>query len=191
MSRLILALLLFVLMSCANIQRGQLSDLPLPSQSAGHCCWQALQQLNIVRDGNTLSLQGVIAVTEKGLTLVLLDPLGRKLLSVKHQPPQRPEVYQSPELTQTLPSDFLLKSVYFSWWPSVDWPELEDSGWRLSQESTTRRLYYGNTEILSAEYFSESGELGTMTPANITSTHLRHSQEPISITIRTEQWQAL
>jgi len=77
-----------------------------------------MQQLEIHYRQDTYRLSAALARTAQGASLVLLDPLGRRLFSIRQQDGQL-ETYRSPELPDDLPERFLLASSMLVWWPLV------------------------------------------------------------------------
>ncbi len=176
---------------CVSRQVQTLASLPLPATSGKSCCWQALQQLDISYDGKAYKLTGALAQTRDGVTLVLLDPLGRRLLSITKQGEQL-DTYRSPELPEGLPERFLLASSMLVWWPLADWQSLPDP-WRVSVEGNNRVLSYGSKPILSAQYAASSAALlEGMTKASLNQpVSLQHRLQPLAITVTTSSLEVL
>lgn len=192
MLRLILILLAINISACANTQRAQLSSLPLPQKTSGHCCWQSIQSIDITHHQQHIRLQSVLAITEQGVTLVLLNQLGRRLLSIVHRPPTPPIIEQSPHIAKVLPGELLLKAVYFTWWNPNEWDDLNKSDWMISSSNNHRTLKNKNTPIMTAEYFPTTENVITINrPQRIRKIQLEHKQQPLSIILKIEHWQAL
>lgn len=175
---------------CVSRQVQTLASLPLPGPSQS-CCWQALQQLDIRYDGKRYALTGALAQTRAGVTLVMLDPLGRRLLSISKQG-ERIETYRSPELPEGLPERFLLASSMLVWWPLADWQSLP-SPWHVSVEGSDRVLCYGNKPILSARYALASPALiGGMSSASLNqAVNLQHRLQPLAIEVTTSSLESV
>lgn len=171
---------------CATRQVQTLANLPLPLDSAGHCCWQALQQLDINFDGHRYQLTGALAQTRAGVTLVLLDPLGRRLLSVSKRGDQI-DTYRSPELPEGLPERFLLASSMLVWWPLADWQAVLSEPWQVSSDSTGRVLSYRGKALLSASYTPSSRAIvDGMSSASLQQpVLLQHQHQPLTIGVIT------
>jgi len=170
---------------CVSRQVQTLASLPLPATSGTSCCWQALQQLDISYDDKQYKLTGALANTNTGVTLVLLDPVGRRLLSINKQGDQL-DTYRSPELPKGLPERFLLASSMLVWWPLADWQSLP-SPWHVAIEGNNRVLSYGNKPILSAQYTASSlALLEGMSGASLNQpVTLRHRLQPLAIKVTT------
>jgi len=147
--------LLLLLSSCANTQKiAILESLPLPDHKNISCCWQIQQQLSITYDDINIDLQAVIALTKNQksqpkLTLVLLDPLGRRLLSIDNTL-GKINVVAAPGGKMELPAKFLLSSIYLAYWPQENWHEaLANSPWNLIERTAGKRtLTYQKKSII-------------------------------------------
>ena len=178
--------------ACSSTQHiGSLTTLPLPDTTAVHCCWQALQQLEINREGKKYSLQAALALTQEApgpqLTLILLDSLGRRLVSVRdnNDPNQQLRIHQQAAagVAKKLPGRFLLAAVYLAYWPDSGWQQaLADSDWALDKTPTGRTLYYRQQAIVSV-----SAKQQPLGPESGQSVILRHHLKTLGVTINTHQ----
>lgn len=181
---------------CVSRQVQTLASLPLPATSGKSCCWQALQQLDISYDGKAYKLTGALAQTRTGVTLVLLDPLGRRLLSISkpsiNKQGETLDTYRSPELPEGLPERFLLASSMLVWWPLADWQSLPNP-WHVSVEGNNRVLSYGSKPILRAQYAASSAALlEGMTKESLNQpVSLQHRLQPLAITVTTSSLEML
>lgn len=191
-----IVLLLISLAGCVSRQVQALAELPLPATPASNCCWQALQQLEIRYGEQDYPLTGALAQTTSGVTLVLLDPLGRRLLSVQQQGDEI-AIYRAPELPRNLPERFLLASSMLVWWPLADWQAAlqQSPEWTLLSSDTSRVLHYRGRAIIQVDYAqaSRSAENGmdkdTLERAG--RVVVQHQQQPMTITISTQHWEPL
>ncbi len=171
-----------------------LAELPLPATPASNCCWQALQQLEIRYGEEDYPLTGALAQTQSGVTLVLLDPVGRRLLSVQ-QKGTALETYRAPELPEGLPERFLLASSMLVWWPLADWQTALQASpeWTLTTSDTSRVLNYRGRTIIRADYSSSVAVVDGMTKQTLPSEQVvvQHQQQPLRIAIRTQRWEPL
>ncbi|HSC81224.1 MAG TPA: DUF3261 domain-containing protein, partial [Chitinolyticbacter sp.] len=137
-----------------------LAQLPLPATPAGNCCWQAVQQLEIHYGEQDYRLTGALAQTKTGATLVLLDPLGRRLLSVQQQGDQL-QSWRAPELPPGLSERFLLASSMLVWWPLAAWQTAlpADSAWQIQRAGDQRILSHKGEPIISASYGADARAL--------------------------------
>lgn len=150
MIRLALVVLLITIQGCSfNPQITANEQPPFPLQAQGSCCWQALQIIKFSTDGQELSVQAVLANTENKLSLVLLDPMGRRLFSLVQHSSGDIDIKQNHDVEYQLPARLLLSAVYLSYWPSSSWQQsLLGSGWKLKTEGRRRSLAYKNQEIM-------------------------------------------
>ncbi|MEN0038231.1 MAG: DUF3261 domain-containing protein [Cellvibrio sp.] len=196
MSRLIvsgaIALLVLITSGCVSRQVQTLADLPLPATPASNCCWQALQQLHINYQQQNYQLTGALAQTRAGITLVLLDPLGRRLLSVQKQGDAL-QTWRSPELPEGLPERFLLASSMLVWWPLADWQTAlrATPDWQVTSTAKTRVLSHRGRPIIGASYGpAPVSVVEGMTQKSVGQAEvvvLQHQLQPMTITIATER----
>ncbi len=190
---LLIGLLAMIVSGCATRQVQTLANLPLPADQSGNCCWQALQQLDITYDKQEYKLTGALAQTRDGVTLVLLDPFGRRLLSVtKHG--DVINSYRSPELPEGLPERFLLASSMLVWWPLADWQHLlatSKTGWQVTLDNNERVLTYDGKVMIRARYAPNSTALVDGMNTNIAVTHevvtLQHAHQALAIQVVTQR----
>lgn len=192
---LLIGLLALSLSGCASRQVQTLASLPLPADQSAHCCWQALQQLDIRYGKQHYQLSGVLAQTRANTTLVLLDPFGRRLLSVTKQGDSL-QIYRSPELPPGLPERFLLASSMLVWWPLADWQALlGNRDWQVRADTNSRLLSYRGQRVLRATYPANSQALSEgMNSASIASHEpvlLEHLYQPLRIRVVTTSWEPL
>jgi len=197
MRLLAISFLLLLLSSCSTRQVQTLANLPLPADQSANCCWQAVQKLDITYDKQHFQLTGALAQTRAGVTLVLLDPFGRRLLSISKQG-DTVDTYRSPELPAELPEHFLLASSMMTWWPLADWQTLlvsSKTGWELKATSDSRTLNYRGKTIISANYgLAAESVVRGMTPdilAHQGTVLLQHHYQPMVIAITTQSWEPL
>lgn len=194
--RLILLGAVWLLVGCVSRQVQTLADMPLPATPASNCCWQVLQQLQIRYHEQVYPLTGALAQTNTGATLVLLDPVGRRLLSVQQQG-ERLKTYRAPELPEGLPERFLLASSMLVWWPLADWQAALQASpeWTITTSDTSRILNYRGRAIIRADYPPASISIGKgLTKHTLESGErvvVQHQQQPMTITISTQRWEPL
>ena len=192
---LIICALVLLASGCATRQVQTLASLPLPANQSGNCCWQALQQLEIHYDQHTYKLTGALAQTRAGVTLVLFDPLGRRLLSIDNQGDNF-NTYRSPELPEGLPERFLLASSMLVWWPLADWQAAlaSNGNWQITASDEQRILSYRGKPVIRASYSSASMTVQEgMTNKAIQDgpVSLQHEYQALSIQVITQRLDAL
>lgn len=191
-----IVLLTLVASGCVSRPVQTLADLPLPAAPAGNCCWQALQRLDIRYQKQSYQLTGALAQTPSGVTLVLLDPLGRRLLSVQKQG-EALHIWRAPELPDSLPERFLLASSMLVWWPLADWQVAlqQTPEWQLTGSVNQRVLSYRGRPLISASYgptpVSVMDGISQKTVAQVEVVVLQHHHQSMAITIATERWEPL
>jgi hypothetical protein len=195
-----LPLIALLLSGCNSYKIDRLEALPLPTEAelANSCCWQALQTLSVRYGEKQIRLNAALAQSSDGVALVLLDPLGRRLLSLDKRANNITE-YRAPEFPESLPSKFLLSASLFVWLPVTSWQFNEGSDWAVEIQGKQRQLKFRDQLILSALYptFDAANGSGIMTDSinavNIVgkTVILKHHRQPITIAITTEQIQQL
>lgn len=193
--RVLVLCALLVITGCANRQQHyQLQDLPLPAASGDGCCWQAAQQLEIHHGQAVHRLGAALARTAEGASLVLLDPLGRRLFSVRQRNATL-ETWRSPEMPEGLPERFLLASSMLAWWPLTEWRLLETGEWSLVSGTDTRQLRYRGAPLLTITYSPASRSLAagidSTTVVRNETVLLEHHKTPLRITVVTTHWEML
>ena|GEM_PF-748947 len=176
---------------CSSQKRYQLTSLQLPVEGS-NCCWQATQELLVDYKDQHIQLLAVLVHQKRSVSLVLLDPFGRRLLSLQKTGDEVTQ-YRSPELPDALPEDFLLASSMLAWWPRADW-DFPQGKWWLSVVGKRRQLSYGENVIVSVQYPDQMDpEYGMpIDAADITeAVVVTHHHYPLRITIRNQQWHAL
>ena len=194
---LLIGMLALMASGCVTRQVQTLTSLPLPADQSLNCCWQALQQLDITYDKSTYKLTGALAQTQNGVTLVLLDPFGRRLLSVNKQG-ETITSYRSPELPEGLPERFLLASSMLVWWPLADWQTLlasQKTGWQITTNNSERVLTYGGKAVIRARYTPNSiaiiDGMNKNTVVGQEPVILQHEHQALSIQVVTQSLDAI
>lgn len=185
----LIACWMVLLAGCAHRQHYQLEDLPLPAAQGRGCCWQATQQLEIHYKQHVYRLGAALARTADGASLVLLDPVGRRLFSVRQRGAQL-EIYRSAELPEDLPGRFLLASSMLAWWSPSEWSSLHGSDWSLVASASRRELLYRTAPLVTITYGPQPQSALDGIAAG-KSAHLEHHKIPLGITVVTTQWKAL
>lgn len=192
----LIALLILATSGCATRAVQTLTSLPLPADQSVNCCWQALQHLDIDYGKQHYQLTGALAQTATGTTLVLLDPFGRRLLSVtKHD--DTLQTYRSPELPENLPERFLLASSMLVWWPLADWQQLlpTKGDWQVSATADARVLNYRGRAIVRATYppgsLARTEGMNATTLAHHEVVLVEHQYQPLRIRVVSDSWEPL
>ena len=128
MYRCLIIFSLITLSGCAHFLNYTKETEPLLPDTANlPCCWQALEQLEIEFQGTTFSMSSIIAVHNKELTVVILDPLGRRIFTVT-QRGKNVQVEKSAGIKRYFPVKWLLIGIYLRYMPISGWKS-ENSDW--------------------------------------------------------------
>lgn len=140
MPRKLITCLLLLPLGCAlQVKPANLATLPLPDSSELPCCWQSQESIEIDYRNERQQLTSVLAVEKAGLTLIVFDPLGRKLLTVKQQGAEiEKQLLQGPV---DLPVEWLLPAVYLTHMNRQRWPASQ-SPWSIGQQGDNLVLYF-------------------------------------------------
>ena len=134
MFRLLIVAIFFVLAGCASLTEYFKTASPmLPNTASLPCCWQVHEKLEIEYQGEQLALSSVIAIQDNQLTVVILDPLGRRFFSVIQQG-DHVQVEKSDLIKKELPVEWLLIGVYLRYMSHDGWL-FKDSHWRVKKDS--------------------------------------------------------
>ncbi|QEY17408.1 DUF3261 domain-containing protein [Cellvibrio sp. KY-GH-1] len=185
---------LMALVGCGQMRVSTLETLPLPADQGGNCCWQVLQQLDIDYQARHYQLTAALAQSGDATSLVLLDPLGRRVLSVSKKGAQL-EIYKAPELPQDLPARFLLASSLLAWWPDRDWQQAlqTQTDWQLKSIADGRQLGYRGKPLVEITYSGvpprivEQG-LGDALLGVSNRARVRHLRLPLTIAVTNVRW---
>jgi len=110
----------------------------LPDSGSLPCCWQALERLDIDFHQQPLQLTAVSASNGGRLSVVILDPLGRRLVTIVQEGTEV-RVDQSPDLAVALPVNWLLAGIFLRYLPDSGW-NFAGSSWQVAQTGATRLL---------------------------------------------------
>lgn len=110
----------------------------LPDSASLPCCWQALETLDIDFHHQPLQLTAVVASNGGSLSVVILDPLGRRLVTIVQEGTDV-RVDQSQDLAVDLPVNWLLAGIFLRYLPDSSW-NFAGSTWKVAQSGATRLL---------------------------------------------------
>lgn len=150
--RLISCLLLLPLSCTLPVKPANLATLPLPDASALPCCWQSQESLQIDYRDQQHRLTSVLAVEKTGLTLIVFDPLGRKLLAVKQQGAEIEE--QLFHESSDLPVQWLLPAVYLAHMNQQRW-STDHSPWSVGEQNSNLVLYFRRRPTVVVRGFTD------------------------------------
>ena len=176
---------LLMLLSCVTIPTRQ-ETLSLPILDTKHlpCCWQAQEYLEIDLQGHQFRLSSAIAVTDHSLTVVVLDSLGRRLLTVT-QMGNTISVDKSEGVPNALPTDWLLLAIYLRHMPINLW-SLATPEWQVDEVDGSRLLTLQGREMIRMRTKNEKYEGDERDVSNLNFPHLqmkmkitRLSRQPI------------
>ncbi|MDH5553346.1 MAG: DUF3261 domain-containing protein [Nitrosomonas sp.] len=143
MFRFLIVFVFCALAGCASLASYLKSPpLALPNTASLPCCWQVLEQLDIDYQGERLALSSVIVLNDYQLTVVILDPLGRRIFSVIQQA-DRIQVEKSDLIKKDLPVEWLLIGVYLRHMPDEGW-FFEHSNWTIQHDDRHTLLLQDN-----------------------------------------------
>lgn len=201
----VILLLAFINGCASNRDIASLHELPLPHSGAGDCCWQLLQSLSIHnsdhsaspnnhnnnKKAQTLELQAVLLHQKKTLSIILIDALGRRVVTIDDKNGDI-SVIKNKSVMADIPARLLIAAVYLAYWPEQSWKDsLNDSQWQMTQHDhknngqLSRTLHHKNIAIVSINNVQPLGPRLNQTAA------LHHHLLPFDATIKTHQRQNL
>ena len=124
---------------------------PLPDVNALACCWQSEEQVQVTRQGSTQSLHTVVAVTEGLLTVVMLDPTGRRLLTLRYDSESGLVELGKPPGWDSRFSTLLLAAIFLHHQTSGPWPA-GGSGWTVRTHGGEKTLFHHNRAVMGIRY---------------------------------------
>ena len=120
----------------------QTADPLLPDPTNLVCCWQVFEQLEIKYQGEQITLSSVTAYNDNKLTVVILDPLKRRVFTIIQQG-NKVQIEQSERIKSNLPVKWLLIGVYLRKMPDTGW-SFEHSDWTVKRDSSQVLLMQDN-----------------------------------------------
>lgn len=151
MFRFLIVVVFCALAGCASLATYFKVPPPaLPNTASLPCCWQVLEQLDIEYQGERLTLSSVIVINDNQLTVVILDPLGRRIFSIIQQGVHI-QVEKSDLIKKDLPVEWLLIGVYLRHMPDEGWL-FEQSNWTIQHDDRHVLLMQDNrTKVILIE----------------------------------------
>lgn len=125
-------IVVFGLLGCESIRhQTNKANLSLPNPSALPCCWQTMERLDVTIDEQQVILSSVTVVEKGRLTVVILDPIGQRWVTVTQENSEL-KIDQSPEIEATLPVEWLVLGIYLRNLPDPGWA-FPDSNWAVER----------------------------------------------------------
>ena len=132
--RFLIVAIFCALAGCASLATYFKAPPPaLPNTASLPCCWQVLEQLDIEYQGERLTLSSVIVINDNQLTVVILDPLGRRIFSIIQQG-DHIQVEKSDLIKMDLPVEWLMIGIYLRYMPVDGWL-FKSPDWSLKNDS--------------------------------------------------------
>lgn len=156
MLRLLIVAVVLVITGCASSTVYFKAVSPMiPNTASLPCCWQVYEKLEIDYQGEQLALSSAIAINDNELTVVILDPLGRRIFSVIQQG-DHVQVDKSDSINKEFPVEWLLIGVYLRYMSEDGW-FFKDSHWRVKRDGEYVQLVQNNkTKIILHESVIQS-----------------------------------
>ena len=151
----LILLLALAVSGCMN-RPPDIDALTLPPPQSLDCCWQATERLVIATTESQLDLLAVLAVQNDNVTLVLMDTLGSRLLSVT-QGNHGLVVDSGRSEAAQLPVRLLLLGVYLRHLESEDWRHV-DRRYRVEASSGDRTLMFNDQEVVEIKVIPDTPE---------------------------------
>ncbi|TFH10380.1 MAG: DUF3261 domain-containing protein [Nitrosomonadales bacterium] len=169
MCHCLILLSLIVLSSCAHFANHTRNTDPLlPDTASLPCCWQALEQLEIEFQEKKLSMSSVIAVHNKKLTVVILDPLGRRGFTIIQQG-DNIQIEKPAQIQKDFPVKWLLIGIYLRYMPDSGW-SFEHSNWGIKRGDNYVLLEQNKREkVILTEAITQQNILKHSPQKNLTS----------------------
>lgn len=155
MFRFLTVAIFFAVVGCASLAEYFKTASPmLPNPASLPCCWQVHEKLEIDYQGEQLALSSVIAINDNQLTVVIFDPLGRRVFSVNQQG-DHVQVEKSDLIKKDFPVEWLLIGVYLRYMPEDGWL-FRDSHWQVKRDGEYVRLVQnGKTKVILLESINQ------------------------------------
>ena len=171
MPRIVLILFSILFLGACTTRPGSIApeQLPVPESSALSCCWQSHDQVTLLFEDQQHQMTSVTAIEKNKLTFVLLDQLGRRVLTLI-QTDNSVSYDAVDEIKKAVNPMQLLASIHLAFTGQKKWL-LDGTGWSISKTGYEISLLY-----------QDKPQITRHTEAN-TST-LRFAGSPVVIRIR-------
>ena len=134
--------------SCAHLKDNIVEyKTLLPDPSNLPCCWQTTEQLEIKLKSKETSLSLVTAISGNQLVVVIFDSFGRKLLNIS-QTGGQVRVEKEIEMTEELPTDWLLLGIFLRDMPDIGW-SFKESNWLVKRNGNKKILNQANRAVIT------------------------------------------
>ena len=184
MCRCLIILSLIVLSSCAQLVGStKATDLLLPDTANLPCCWQALEQLEIEFQGKQLTMSSVTVVQNNKLTVVMLDPLGRRIFTIIQQG-RNVQIEKSAQIQKDFPVKWLLVGIYLRNMPDSGWT-FERSNWVIKREANYVLLEQDNQKRVILTEGVPQGSVLNHTPRQDLTAQLQYPDLKLKVNITT------
>ncbi|WP_344933581.1 DUF3261 domain-containing protein [Zhongshania borealis] len=148
------------LTSCATQQHSSIEALRLPPRSTLACCWQSQESIQITITQNSaikkIALLSALEVTPTQLTVVIFDPLGRRLASFA-QDDAGLHTHSAPPEWDTRLAQQMLLAIYLHHIPSSAW-NFQGSDWSITTTQRSRALLFRQQIQLQIDYADDSSK---------------------------------
>ncbi|MEJ2760385.1 MAG: DUF3261 domain-containing protein [Gammaproteobacteria bacterium] len=151
----LLLALLSILGGCSILQASNPAQrLPLSTPEALPCCWQSVERVRALNPDSERDFTVVVASTEGKLTVVVLDILGRRLVTIIHDGGEL-RTLEAPARWPAALSRQLLVSIYLHHLTPQQ-RQLESPDWVIRADDTHKSLIYRGREQVRLDYLSDS-----------------------------------
>lgn len=143
----------------AALDRHHTVALPAPAMTPGFYRQQLLTVTLPQQQGAGKSLLTLLAVSDKGVVLVGLSPLGVRLFRIEYDATGiRSEQLPALSALGALPPiNQVLADVMLSYWPIARWQPLLPAGWTLADRGLRRELRDERGQLVSEIHYRQMG----------------------------------
>lgn len=136
-----------LLSGCAVLGK---SHSPLPPPGALSCCWQSQERVIVTAGEDEHTFLAVLAASPQTLTVVVLDDLGRRLLTLVHDDSTVTVLDAPPGWPERLSTQLLL-AIYLHQLAPGQWRQSGDD-WSVREAGASRTLLYRGKEHVRLHY---------------------------------------
>ncbi|MBR9911164.1 MAG: DUF3261 domain-containing protein [Gammaproteobacteria bacterium] len=139
------------LSGCSHFSGRASSWPPIPSVAELSCCWQSEEKIDLRDKNGDYTFHSVVAVAENQLTVVVLDGLGYRHLTLVYDGTGALRTLAAPPSWDGEYSHYFLLAIYLHHLKPGAWP-VNQPHWRVKWEGSKKSLYYKNDEIMTLNY---------------------------------------
>jgi hypothetical protein len=149
----VMVLAMAVLAGCSHRPADTVSAPPLPELATLPCCWQSEEQITLATAQGEIQLLAVVARQAEQLNLVVLDPLGRRVLALVYRAGE-PELLTAPPRWDARLSHGIVVAIFLHHSQGGQWAA--GKHWAVTVNTDSKTLYRDQEAVAQLTYLDAS-----------------------------------